>query len=615
MSPVVSSLAEVPAELAYALDTDVPPFVGPAAWDPWETVAELVAENDDLVARVAAMQGRLELLLAKDAATLRHNQQLEQQNTALLERVQSLLAERGEAPVTVGVRRPRPPAITGPVSAPTPTADPATAPPTRSWAGVLDGEVVAAASSARAAMVAAESELVAAAGELRRRWVAEAVDNWHEWAALARLSGRRGVGLGDVQIDQAREEAADLAGRRAAAEIARFCGVSEAWVDRRVQAAAVLPDRLPAVWNALHGDQSLTGPGTVVDWDKAVMLHALTDHLDEPQARGVCARALARARALCTTAKLRAFTERAVAAADPDTHRLRVRQAIASRGVRFRSLGDGVAEMSVTSRADRIEAARAALDALTRGHDTPLTPAEGAHCPTPTTCTDPSHDHRTEAAVRADTVIDALLAAADAQHTPDNAGPASPGPVWATTAGTRIIVLVPLSALLGGDTPAELVGHGPIPAELARELARDAAHHATWRCAFTDDRPPPENPDTPDNPETPGTSGDPDDTRGHGSILGLGRAFHVPRYEPPGLLREFVELRDGTCRAPGCRRRAALCDADHTTPHLHGGATCDCNLMALCRHHHRLKHTPRPIPTAPTTERPHSSPPPADPPF
>ena len=172
-------------------------------------------------------------------------------------------------------------------------------------------------------------------------------------------------------------------------------------------------------------------------------------------------------------------------------------------------------------------------------------------------------------------------------------------------------MLVPLSTLLGGSIPAELVGHGPIPAALARELAADAARHATWRCAFTDDRQPAGGP-SPGGPSPTDQAG-PDDTTGHGSILGLGRAFHVPDYQPPDLLREFVVLRDGTCRAPGCRHRAELCDTDHTTPHRLDGPTCDCNLQALCRHHHRLKHTPRPIPTSRTTERPphHPDPDPA----
>ncbi len=70
------------------------------------------------------------------------------------------------------------------------------------------------------------------------------------------------------------------------------------------------------------------------------------------------------------------------------------------------------------------------------------------------------------------------------------------------------------------------------------------------------------------------------------------------------MLREFIQLRDGTCRAPGCRRQATACDLDHALAHHRGGPTCDCNLHALCRHHHRLKQTRRGITTPTTTEYP-----------
>jgi len=55
-----------------------------------------------------------------------------------------------------------------------------------------------------------------------------------------------------------------------------------------------------------------------------------------------------------------------------------------------------------------------------------------------------------------------------------------------------------------------------------------------------------------------------------------------------------VRCRDLTCRFPGCHRRAAICDLDHTIPFNHhdpaaGGRTVYGNLKCLCRLHHRLK--------------------------
>ncbi len=69
---------------------------------------------------------------------------------------------------------------------------------------------------------------------------------------------------------------------------------------------------------------------------------------------------------------------------------------------------------------------------------------------------------------------------------------------------------------------------------------------------------------------------------------GSGHDGADPYVHSPAL-KELVALRDRTCVFPWCSRRARRCDADHITPHAEGGATCECNLAPLCRHHHRLK--------------------------
>jgi hypothetical protein len=61
------------------------------------------------------------------------------------------------------------------------------------------------------------------------------------------------------------------------------------------------------------------------------------------------------------------------------------------------------------------------------------------------------------------------------------------------------------------------------------------------------------------------------------------------RYRPSRKLAHRIKARSTTCTAPGCGRRAARCDLDHTDPHHDGGLTCECNLSPLCRHHHRCK--------------------------
>ena len=64
-------------------------------------------------------------------------------------------------------------------------------------------------------------------------------------------------------------------------------------------------------------------------------------------------------------------------------------------------------------------------------------------------------------------------------------------------------------------------------------------------------------------------------------------------YRVPADLARYLRTRDGTCRFPGCGRRATTCDLDHTTPWNPDGHTRHDNLAHLCRNHHRLKHHTR----------------------
>ena len=68
-------------------------------------------------------------------------------------------------------------------------------------------------------------------------------------------------------------------------------------------------------------------------------------------------------------------------------------------------------------------------------------------------------------------------------------------------------------------------------------------------------------------------------------------ADHVPldSYEIPDRLRQQVALRDLHCAFPNCGQPSTRCDLDHATPYADGGPTCPCNLVPLCRKHHRAK--------------------------
>ena len=105
------------------------------------------------------------------------------------------------------------------------------------------------------------------------------------------------------------------------------------------------------------------------------------------------------------------------------------------------------------------------------------------------------------------------------------------------------------------DSPCLLDGQ-PIPAEIGREMARGVG---AWRRMVTD-------------PVT-------------GHLLDYGRESYLPE-----ALRRFIGVRDGGCRAPGCRTSSsARVDMDHATS-FPGGPSDTSNTGMLCRSpHHQLK--------------------------
>ena len=131
-------------------------------------------------------------------------------------------------------------------------------------------------------------------------------------------------------------------------------------------------------------------------------------------------------------------------------------------------------------------------------------------------------------------------------------------PIQSVNPGKPLIqVVVPYSTLIGADDqPAELVGHGPIPASLAREAAADGV----WRRLVTDPL--------------------------SGTLLDHGRTT----YHPPAGLADHIRARDVHCRFAGCRKRATDAELDHVIAWSDGGVTSEPNLAAYCTHHHRLKH-------------------------
>jgi hypothetical protein len=213
---------------------------------------------------------------------------------------------------------------------------------------------------------------------------------------------------------------------------------------------------------------------------------------------------------------------------------------------------------------------------------------------------DGSAEPRTRDQLRADVMTDLLLGAHGADPgVPSGAGPgAGPGREPADHDGPKadaahtpgrktpnevprpeIQVVVSLKTLLGiVADPAEVAGLGPVPAEVARELACDG----TWRAWVTD---------------------------AAGAVTATGSRGYVPS---AGLAR-LIRAREPRCRFPGCHQPATRCDLDHAVPWPHG-PTAPANLGPLCRRHHNLKtHTPWALDTdAPPPDAPPPDAPPPD---
>jgi hypothetical protein len=121
----------------------------------------------------------------------------------------------------------------------------------------------------------------------------------------------------------------------------------------------------------------------------------------------------------------------------------------------------------------------------------------------------------------------------------------------------RLDVKVNATTMMGLDNdPAELVGHGPITADHARQLGLQPG--TEWFRFWTDG---------------------PTDT-----ILDYGRL----KYRPGIPLADRVRAANPVCIFPNCNRPAMSCDLDHTVP-FPDGPTAENNLKPLCRFHHELK--------------------------
>ncbi|OZM70960.1 HNH endonuclease [Amycolatopsis antarctica] len=336
---------------------------------------------------------------------------------------------------------------------------------------------------------------------------------------LLRVIRDAGIARARAEATQLRTMArfAELSGdaRGVDAELALLLSTTEHQAQRQVAMASALTTRLPRTLSAMEAG--------VIDAYKASKIVDATNPLSDCQAHEVDSMMAGRLAGKNPTGIRRAVV-RLVALIDPDGHAARAAKRRAERNVQLVHQDDGIATLAADLPVEVASAIYSRVDRIARtlrGKD----------------------EARTLEQLRADVLAELCLGLRDAEPR------------------AEVFVHVAATTLAGvDDDPAELAGHGPVPAWLARHLA--AHPDSVLRKVVTD----PVN----------------------GTVRDVGRT----RYRPPAALDELVRVRDRECRAPGCHRPAHQADLDHVEEWSAGGATAARNLTALCRKHHRLKDQP-----------------------
>ncbi|HEY1670209.1 MAG TPA: HNH endonuclease signature motif containing protein, partial [Trebonia sp.] len=167
-----------------------------------------------------------------------------------------------------------------------------------------------------------------------------------------------------------------------------------------------------------------------------------------------------------------------------------------------------------------------------------------------------------------------------------------------------INLLVPVGTLLGWSfAPGDVPGFGLLDPQATRDLVETASRHPETRWCATiigaDGTAAAHGCATGQHPWQPSRAGPSVAEflrwlRVEPSRIARGGCDHrhySGKYVISRKVKHLIQARASTCTAPGCHRPAAEADADHTIP-WPDGPSCECNLGAPCRYHHRNKQAP-----------------------
>jgi uncharacterized protein DUF222 len=412
----------------------------------------------------------------------------------------------------------------------------------------MDQTAAAAAPSGAAAMAAELAGMLARLGELTDTATTDTTENDRAvdaaridaiglleriQAAAAATQAALSVGFGRSQVaTQQRQVLRDprAVGRGIADQLALACRISPTEGSRRLGIARALHTDLPATAALLRdGRISFYVAGLVV---------SETRHLDPDRRRTVDA-LIAAGLAGCAPRQAAALARRHAYAADPAGYVARGRTARTDRRVTVRPAPD---TMSVLSGFLPVEQGVACWAAL-RAHTDSLKNAG---------------DARTRDQIMADTLIERIT-----------------GQARATDVQAEVAIVIPVDSLTDPTTPAtdpavgsgsgfapmaELLGYGPLPVPLAREILAESRGRRWWRRLFT---------------------------APHGSIAGgdpTRRCFD-------GTLATLIGYRDGgRCREPFCDAPAR--HTDHIAAYRVGGPTTFTNGRATCVRSNQVREMP-----------------------